>query len=105
MPVENETDEECEKRRKQQSDAALKWLQQKWTQPRKCPICGDIDWGVNQVFQLLEYKDDGIPIGFNIGVFPVTPVVCNKCGYTFFMNALRSGVVHKKDTNDGGENG
>lgn len=83
----------------------MKWIQEKWTQSRDCPVCGSQDWGVNQIFQLEEDEGEGVISGAGIGIFPVVPVVCKECGYTFFVNAIRAGVVHpKKDTNDGKSN-
>lgn len=93
MPVDNETLEERDKRRQQQADKTLEWLNEHWKKPWTCPVCQNSAWGVNQTFDLREYEGGNITIGGGAEVFPVTPVVCKTCGYTFFMNALMTGAA------------
>lgn len=93
MPVDNETLEERDERRQQQSDKTLEWLNEHWKIPRTCPVCRNSTWGVNQTFELREYEGGSIVVGGGAEVFPVTPVVCKTCGYTFFMNALMTGAA------------
>ncbi len=93
MPIEKETREQHQKRRNDESAKAMEWLASHWTQPRNCPICGGLQWGVGQALELREFNSGDIVIGGDSQVTPITAVVCQTCGYTFFMNAIISGAV------------
>lgn len=78
------------------SDAAvaklIETMEKRWTESRKCPVCGASDWSIdNTVFQLPEFKGDG-PAPANT-VKPLIAVMCKKCSYTITMNAIHLGVV------------
>lgn len=49
--------------------------------------------GVGQALELREFNSGDIVIGGDSQVTPITAVVCQTCGYTFFMNAIISGAV------------
>jgi hypothetical protein len=74
-----------------QQQAAIEWLEQKWTTPKTCPICMSNSWQTSPVQQLLQFTGGGLVIGGP--VVPVFLVVCNVCGYTLAFNAILSGVV------------
>lgn len=93
MSVENETPEEHERRRKDESSKALKWLADHWTQSRTCPICGHTAWSVGQILEIREFNNGNLVIGGDSQITPLSPVMCQNCGYTFFMNAIRSGAI------------
>lgn len=93
MPIEKETREQHQKRRNDESAKAMEWLASHWTQPRNCPICDGLQWGVGQALELREFNSGDIVIGGDSQVTPITAVVCQTCGYTFFMNAIISGAV------------
>lgn len=75
------------------SAKAMEWLASHWTQPRNCPICDGQQWWVGQALEFREYNSGDIVIGGDSRIMPITAVVCQTCGYTFFMNAMVSGAV------------
>ena len=73
---------------------------------KQCPICRKSNWLVTgDVYELPEYHGGGVVIGSG-KIFPVVPIVCRECGYTFFMNAFLSNAVGPdQKENVEGENG
>lgn len=48
---------------------------------------------MGQALEFREYNSGDIVIGGDSRIMPITAVVCQTCGYTFFMNAMVSGAV------------
>lgn len=73
---------------------------------KQCPICKKSNWLVQEnVYELPEYHGGGVVIGSG-RIFPVVPIMCRECGYTFFMNAfLSNAVAPDQKENVEGENG
>lgn len=59
-----------------------------------CPICGNDDFGfLNTVYKLTAFNRPNTPTTKQKhSEYPVIPIVCNKCGYTMFMNPLGAGI-------------
>ncbi|MDD6467099.1 MAG: hypothetical protein PUF50_02845 [Erysipelotrichaceae bacterium] len=56
-----------------------------------CPLCTNSKWVIGEhAFQLPEYNKNPFE---NKTVYPVIPVICDVCGYTFFVNALSCNAV------------
>ena len=67
-------------------------LDGKWSNATRCPVCGrDDKWGTGD--RLWHVKEAAIPIAVDGPRMPLAAVICNNCGYTFFMNALLCGLV------------
>lgn len=63
---------------------------------RVCPICGGIKFSVsNTIFEMREFNNGNMVIGGNQSLYPVLPVSCDKCGNTFFLNALTLGLINQ----------
>ena len=61
-----------------------------------CPLCGNIHWNISdQVFQAVEFDYKGILTGG--ASFPMVPLTCDNCGNTYFINALKSGLIDPPD--------
>ncbi|RHU95684.1 hypothetical protein DXC04_08415 [Dorea sp. OM07-5] len=61
-----------------------------------CPLCGNNHWNISdQVFQAVEFDYKGILIGGTS--FPMVPLTCDNCGNTYFINALKSGLIDPPD--------
>lgn len=83
--------------------AALEWLAKVWEEDRQqCPICGDGNWSISDVANLpvrpRRIVDEANPAAFITDitaerVYPLVPISCVTCGYTFFINEkwIRSG--------------
>lgn len=62
-----------------------------------CAFCGKKHWSVGDtLFQLTEFQNGNIVIGGNQKVFPLVPVVCDNCGNTLFLNAIKAGVISEE---------
>lgn len=60
----------------------------------ECPLCGGKDWTISDmVFQLIEFDYRGILI--QGAQYPVVPLTCPKCGNTYFINAVLTGLIDK----------
>jgi uncharacterized protein CbrC (UPF0167 family) len=74
----------------QQREAVKRHLDAIWTHDKLCPICGTDDWIVDNIANLpvRSFHDDLLDLGIGSGtpVYPLCPVVCRTCGYTFFVN-------------------
>jgi len=66
---------------------SLEYLRSVWKEELQgCPICGTNDWGVNDVANLpVREETMSFPLG-TTRVYPLVPITCKKCGYTFFLN-------------------
>jgi len=84
-------EEEIIRTNKEFSEKALGWLTKKWLDPKTCPICHQVNWTVGAVFEMRPYSGGGLIVGGPI--FPVSPVTCLNCGYTFFMNAVLNQIL------------
>ncbi len=66
---------------------ALAYIDSVWPEDKQvCPICGTNDWGINDVANL-PVRPEGVEVLLDTTkVYPLVPVTCKKCGYTFFIN-------------------
>jgi predicted nucleic-acid-binding Zn-ribbon protein len=69
--------------------AANAYLERVWPAERQhCPICNTTEWGINNV-AILPVRAGTDPTSGVVDsnhVYPLVPVVCRTCGYTFFIN-------------------
>ena len=87
----------------QRAEVALRWLKDMWKTPQICPICSVTNWTVGNVLELRPYNHGNLIIGGE--VFPISPVTCLNCGYTFFLNGIISkAVVNPEQVQDNGGN-
>ena len=57
--------------------------------PDKCPLCGSEQWESSvRVYEISEFKNYK-------SVMPVIDLMCSGCGNTYFINAIKAGVVVK----------
>lgn len=82
---------EIQRTNKEHSEKALEWVTKKWLDPKTCPVCHQINWTVGGVFEMRQYSGGGLIVGGP--VFPVNPVTCLNCGYTFFLNAVLNQIL------------
>lgn len=95
--MDDETPEQRDARQQAESQRALEWLNSIWEQSRDCPICGKMQWNVGRTSELREYNGGGLILGSGTSIIPLTPITCEICGYTFLMNALRSGAITQRE--------
>jgi len=64
---------------------ALDYLGSVWEGDSSCPICKSDKWFIANVAVLpIRSGDIGTPAGSD--AYPLVPVVCKVCGYTFLFN-------------------
>ena len=62
----------------------------------ECPLCHAKEWAVsNKIFQLSEFNKGDLIIGGPL--YLVFPVVCNKCGNTYFFNPFNIGLLKNSE--------
>jgi len=82
----------------------INWLNEKWPMAQKCPICQHREWSIDgTIHELREFHSGDFVVGGS--VFPVVPIVCNFCGYTFFFNALKLGLIEHPEKEGEKKNG
>ena len=74
-------------------DELIKKLGEYWDNNKHCPICNNSNWGIENrlVTPIGISEKKSIMLGGQIS--PLIQIMCDKCGYTFFMNALKLGVL------------
>ena len=92
MPVDNETQEQRAQGLQKQREKAASWIQPMWKR-QTCPICEGRSWTVGDVFEIRQFEGGNLVLGANRSLIPLVPFTCDKCGYTFFINAIKAGVV------------
>lgn len=97
----DETPAQRQARLASENERALKWLSDHWQGPPACPVCTSQRWNVGNVVEMREFEGGNLVIGGHSGVLPVSPIACAICGYTFFMNALRSGAIVNPNSGEG----
>ena len=74
-----------------EQEATLAFLESKWIGDRHCPICKVDDWQLQEVGNIPVRID---PAAATWGIveerrmYPLVPITCNNCGYTFFINEI-----------------
>jgi len=78
----------------------IKYLKSKWGDEKRCPMCDQTEWIVNdKIFELREFKGGSIILG-NIPIFPVIPIICKNCSNTIFINPINARLLDvKKESN------
>lgn len=72
----------------------LETLNTKWANKR-CPMCGENDWNLqDKVFELREYNNGGLIIG-NVPIVPVVPITCTNCGNVIFVNPMIASEIEE----------
>ncbi|MCZ7584476.1 MAG: hypothetical protein M5R36_14655 [Deltaproteobacteria bacterium] len=77
---------------KQQQENLLRKLDDLWPQPRKCPVCANSSWETTDtVFETREFAGSGFST--RVQIYPTIFVLCDRCGYSMAMNAIKLGIL------------
>jgi hypothetical protein len=79
--------------RDQQRSAAAMWLQDHWSRPRACPICGTQNWIIGDLVEVPIYT--GGARNLYAGARVMVPITCSTCYYTWQFDAVESGIIPK----------
>jgi predicted Zn-ribbon and HTH transcriptional regulator len=69
----------------------------------ECPMCHNRSWEANNtIFELREFLGGKtVQAGVKeVTSYPVIPLCCSKCGYTYFINAIKIGVLEPQKMGD-----
>lgn len=81
----------------EQKNKVREWLESKATVAFSCPICASRSWNMSDmIFELREFQGGGIVLGGDSHIYPVVPLTCEKCGNTYFINAMKLGIIEQK---------
>jgi predicted nucleic-acid-binding Zn-ribbon protein len=78
-PSPDEQDVGFEKR-----EAVKRYLDDVWKHDKRCPICGNDDWLIDNVANIAVRPTTYLDLLER--AYPLAPVLCRVCGYTFFIN-------------------
>lgn len=79
----------------EQTQKAVRWLEANWGTAAPCPFHGPTTWEVGNVLVgTVGYQSGGLAIGGP--TYPSFVVVCGRCGFTVFVNALKAGIVPRQ---------
>lgn len=80
---------------KEQTTQLLQRLNEYRDTRKNCPICSKGQWILNDtIFEVREFNMGGILIGGpNSAIMPMISLSCANCGYTYFMSAIKMGII------------
>ena len=74
-------------------EKALIWINQNWRGDKRCPICLNSNWAMNEnLTEVRPFQGGSLILGGQL--YPFLLVTCNVCGYTHFFNAVIAGVIN-----------
>jgi hypothetical protein len=75
------------------SQAFLKWIQEKSKGRLLCPVCGGMEeWSINDTLhEMRAFKQGDLAISGPI--YPVVLVMCKSCGYVLPFSAAKLGLA------------
>ena len=77
----------------EQVERLLTALDQKWPDPKVCPVCKNTTWDtLDIVFELKSYSQ-GQESDEEETVMPLVPLTCKNCGNTILINVIAAGVI------------
>lgn len=78
----------------EERDRIIQWIVEKSGDNTEmpCPVCKSNDWYVPEhlVIAPIVSPQGEVAIG-GLG-YPHSPIICQKCGFTYFINAARMGI-------------
>jgi len=101
MSQEEEEKAELEKVEEEKVAEFLKFINEKWTESQKCPICGKDNWVPGHYVT----RNDPLRSAVRkvLGTYCYMHVACSFCGYTLFFNAVKIGVEKAKEEDSSDE--
>ncbi len=64
--------------------------------PKGCPLCGNNNWILGEyIHSSNEYVRDN-ETQERIQILPIFPIICSKCGNTYFINAFVSKLLEQE---------
>lgn len=86
-------EEDNEARKQREREAAMSWLNEKWTAAKTCPICSHNQWTVTELIEARGFEGGNLILGGSSGLFVFFQAICVNCGFTHLFNGNLAGVV------------
>lgn len=67
-------------------DMVKRHLDAVWKGDNRCPICLTEEWTINSASALPVRPTPGSFFMESAPIYPLCPISCNNCGFTFFIN-------------------
>jgi len=81
----------------EQLDRLLETLDEKWPDPKICPVCRNTTWDtLDIVFELKSFTPDG-ESDEQPTVMPLVPLTCKNCGNTILINVIAAGILASEE--------
>jgi hypothetical protein len=79
-------------------EQALQWLNEKWKEPRECPICKGTKWSLmDELLELRPFEYGRIIMGQP--PIPIFIMICATCGYFLpFSAVLAKGIAQSTES-------
>lgn len=66
-----------------------------------CPVCGNKNWGINNIVtESREFQFGNFILGGDSALVPYITITCNNCAHTLFFNAIQLGIVNPNQENN-----
>ena len=79
-------------------------IKKKWI--HGCPMCGGKNWTLDEKMMVTPIQlNEDRSYRFDGKILPLTPLICQNCGYTLFMNTLVVGALDDVDQAEGESDG
>jgi len=59
-----------------------------------CPVCGHHAWSISDtILEMREFDNGNLNLNTGSAVMPILVALCDNCGYTIMMNAVKLGIL------------
>jgi len=84
----------------EKQEKTVEWLKKKWGNNRKCEVCKETNWIIQDFLSVPPRFEGGISIGGSVS--PNVTLICKNCGNTKFFNAGMMGLLTSKEEVENG---
>lgn len=80
---------------KEEKEKLYNYIEKNFGTEFECPMCKHTDWVLTgSIYQMPAFNKRGASEkDRDYSVFPVVPMICEKCGYVIFLNAISCGLI------------
>src|SRR5579884_3270999 len=81
--------------------AAVEWLNEHWAEDYHCPVCGNTNWIVGDMYLTGPVADSGPE--WPPAAYAFVPLTCQQCGNVLQLNAVTAGLAEPRAEAQPGE--
>ena len=94
--------EDTRKLTQEERDQIAQWIRKAMGDAAKmpCPVCKNDKWTVAEhlvVMPVISPEGTGSLSGIS---YPHSPIICQICGFTYFINSVRAGVSKQREDDE-----